>query len=75
MMISIVVSFRDVVFAPSSSTTAGKRREPGILRILQFYKSIKSYTYNICAKEVELVDEQLEQIEGVVEDIIYENGG
>ena len=39
------------------------------------YKSRqKGYTYNICAKEVELVDEQqLEQIEGTVEDIIYEN--
>ena len=68
-------SFRDVVFAPSIAQPPEKGESgPGILRILQFTNPAKRAILIISVqKEVELVDEQLEQIEGVVEDIIYEN--
>ncbi len=64
------------MFAPSIAQPPEKgESRPGILRILQFTNPAKRAILIISVqKEVELVDEQqLEQIEGVVEDIIYEN--
>ena len=63
------------MFAPSIAQPPEKgESRRGILRILQFTNPAKRAILIISVqKEVELVDEQLEQIEGVVEDIIYEN--
>ena len=63
------------MFAPSIAQLPEKgESRQGILRILQFTNPAKRAILIISVqKEVELVDEQLEQIEGVVEDIIYEN--